>query len=81
MDKLRPDHLKRMIAGGNGHAYDFFKKHGWGAEQQRTKGHVEKYTSRCAKLYKHHLEGKARYAMSANKKEDLRSFFLFLHVL
>lgn len=60
MDKLRPDHLKRMIAGGNGHAYDFFKKHGWGAGQQRSKSHVEKYTSRCAKLYRHQLDQKAR---------------------
>lgn len=72
MDRLRTDHLKRMIAGGNGHAYDFFKKHGWGADQQRTKSHVEKYTSRCAKLYKHHLDQKARTVRLSQTEEDIR---------
>ncbi|XP_020589916.1 probable ADP-ribosylation factor GTPase-activating protein AGD9 [Phalaenopsis equestris] len=47
LDSWSPEHLKRMIFGGNNRAHVFFKQHGW-----TDGGKIEaKYTSRAAELY------------------------------
>lgn len=59
MDLWRKDHLKRLVAGGNRKAAQFFKSNGWSGQSQST----SKYTCRAAKMYKMDLDRKSKLAI------------------
>ena len=52
MDGWQHEQIKRMIAGGNPAAHEFFKKQGLGTDVQGE----SKYTHRVAKMYREHLD-------------------------
>jgi hypothetical protein len=52
LDGWQVEQIKRMIAGGNPAAHEFFKKQGMGPELQGE----AKYSNRVAQLYRAHLD-------------------------
>ncbi len=52
LDGWQAEQIKRVLAGGNPAAHDFFKKQGMGADVQGE----TKYTSRAGQLYRAHLD-------------------------
>jgi hypothetical protein len=52
LDGWQAEQIKRVLAGGNPAAHDFFKKQGMGSDVQGE----TKYTSRAGQLYRAHLD-------------------------
>mmetsp|Transcript_63946 Transcript_63946/g.78214 ORF Transcript_63946/g.78214 Transcript_63946/m.78214 type:complete len:221 (-) Transcript_63946:30-692(-) len=80
LDGWTVQQLKRMYAGGNGIAFDHFRKSGWiESNQSRTKNIESKYVSKTARLYKTMLDSKCRKVLTiANTAENeklLKPFF------
>eukprot|EP00190_Bangiopsis_sp_CCMP1999_P004893 CAMPEP_0198734260 /NCGR_PEP_ID=MMETSP1475-20131203/51388_1 /TAXON_ID= ORGANISM="Unidentified sp., Strain CCMP1999" /NCGR_SAMPLE_ID=MMETSP1475 /ASSEMBLY_ACC=CAM_ASM_001111 /LENGTH=364 /DNA_ID=CAMNT_0044497693 /DNA_START=161 /DNA_END=1255 /DNA_ORIENTATION=+ len=75
MDTWTKKDLERMVQGGNGKAYAFYKDHGWRGENGQSQ--VEKYTGRVGTMYKKNLERKIQHALG-NTEDELSSFSMQL---
>lgn len=77
LDGWQAEQIKRVLAGGNPAAHDFFKKQGVGADVQGE----TKYTCRAGQLYRAHLDKLAQCVSPRMLRPLCSSFGILIHPL